>query len=289
VLLPLLLSAALAAAPPPVIGGTESGAWPAVAVLELVQGSSAVPLCSGTLVGPGLVLTAAHCGADLGGLIDAGLDIRVGFGPDGQATETWVESVVLHPDWSPDGFEDDLALLRVEPVGSVEPMALLEGEPDASWVGGPVTGVGYGDADEVGGGAGTKRVLELEVLDVDAHFVLMDAPGDANLCSGDSGGPVLHRTDAGTVIGGVSAFIYRDDGEQGCTGGQTAAVRGDRARKWLQSIESGEEWDGVWRSQGPGLGSEPAGGCASAPAAPILAGLLWLPALLWRRQSAASL
>lgn len=288
VLLPLLLSASLAAAPPPVVGGTVSDAWPAVGVIELVQGSSATPLCSATLIGPERVLTAAHCAADLEALVDVGLDIRVGFGPEGEAAEGWVEGVVLHPDWTPAGFEDDLALLRVSPVEGVAPMALLEGAPDATWVGEGLTGVGYGDADEVGGGAGTKRVLGLELLDYDPHFLLMDAPGAANLCSGDSGGPVLRVTDEGAVLAGVSAFIYRDDGQGGCTGGQTAAVRGDRARTWVESLLSGEEWDGIWRSQGPGIGTEPPpAGCASGAGAPILAGLAWLPLLLGRRERRA--
>jgi V8-like Glu-specific endopeptidase len=46
-----------------VIGGTDdtTGRFPSVGVLQLQDGGEWFDYCSGTLVGPNVVLTAAHC------------------------------------------------------------------------------------------------------------------------------------------------------------------------------------------------------------------------------------
>jgi S1-C subfamily serine protease len=259
----LLLAAALgpavhAAPPPPVVGGQETDGWPTAALLEFRQGSAHTPLCSGVLVAADAVLTAAHCGDDLASLMAVGLGAWVVL----DDVEREVLDVILHPDWDAETFEDDLALLLIEPVEGISPAPFTSEDPRPAWAQEGLTAVGFGDADEVGGGAGVKRVLALEVLEVDADFIKLDASGDANLCSGDSGGPVFREGPDGWELAGISAFIFRDDGRSGCAGGSTAAVRGDRAEEWVLAVRSGEEWDGIWSSPVGTLPPGPAEGCA---------------------------
>jgi hypothetical protein len=288
-LLSALCAVASAAAPPPVIGGAPSDAWPAVAVVGFSQGGASQVLCTGTLVEPAWVLTAAHCAADLSVLVDAGLEGTVGFGPTGAEVPRTIEEIVIHPDWDASDFSDDLALLRVAPITELEPVPFSGEDPWGGWVGDGLTAVGFGDADEAGGGAGTKRVLALSVTGVDADFVYLEGSGESNLCSGDSGGPVLRLVDGEAELAGVAAYVYRDDGEQGCAGGAAAAVRGDRAALWVQSVVEGEAWDGIWRSQRPGVGAEASAGCGvtlgiRSPSWAALLGLLGLLGAVGRRR-----
>jgi hypothetical protein len=266
-----LLQAGLAAAPPPIIGGAETDAWPAVGALVAQQGTTNIVICSATLVANDAVLTAAHCGEALQELMDVGLDGAVIFGETvdgGEPNQSEVLDIVVHPDWEPRTFKNDLALVAISPVADVEPVPFTEEAPRPAWADDMVVGVGWGDTDDDGGGAGVKRALTMAVTDVDVHFVYIEADGDANLCHGDSGGPIFRSTggdgDEVVELAAVSAFVYQSGDQAGCEGGAAGAVRADRAELWVESVRTGTEWEGIFRTQGPSLPHETPTGCSAA-------------------------
>jgi hypothetical protein len=180
---------------PLIYGGeeVEPGAWPAVVAVRTTK------LCTGTLVAPDLVLTAAHCfdPAPLG-------DVQVYFGDSLTSGESVVsEDWGSHPDFClpSDCGEDihDFAWVRLPSPSTVEPVLPITEQAefdDAMQVGAELYFVGYGENED--GLVGIKRQVLASLTDFNESGREFRAGGDGkDTCLGDSGGPALVQTDSG--------------------------------------------------------------------------------------------
>ncbi len=165
--------------------------------------------CTGTLVGPHTVLTAAHC--QIGP--DNYASYRVFFGADvaGDGTSIDLSDARVHPQFDPTTFAHDLALLTIAQAGPAQPIPIDPRVPDGSLVDQSFRAVGFGMTAAGAGDEGRKRVGTAAVSAVgDLDFTTKASPSQP--CVGDSGGPALFDVQGATYITGVVSH-----GDTNCT------------------------------------------------------------------------
>ena len=215
--------------------------YPEVGALTTIYGDA---VCTGTLIAPDIVLTAAHC-VDF---IQPETMHLYGFSLDHDVTAkerpdhfVEIDAVIMHPEYtksgivwyqegpSPHSFAD-LALLRLAaPIELPDFTPVLQQDSKLFSSFPVLTSVGYGNNDSVSSsseddiGGGIKRKANLgfrglvngqqdgEGAPVYQDAVVISTPLiniDANTCQGDSGGPIF-ATLAGTqYLVGVASMVY---------------------------------------------------------------------------------
>jgi trypsin len=252
-----VLLALLAAASSAVVGGSDSAdpRWSAtayvVAAVTSHDGAAAYSVCSGVLIAPRAVLTAAHC------IPDRYEALRVYFGASGPDPGTniaaaemhEVRAAVRHPTW--DGSHGvDLGVLHLATASAIAPHevvapACVAARGFADGVTGTI--VGYGSRTVDGGPAGDVRLqmAPVRIVDDDCNdpmwadgcdrageeFVGDGAALGTSTCSGDSGGPFYVPGDRPRVVGITSRGKIEDEAHQ-CIG-PAIYVRPDAHLAWI--------------------------------------------------------
>ena len=183
----------------PVTAGSDDPGDPAVVALALRSGQV---VCTGTLIAPQVVLTAAHCGIGSGNY----QDIVAIFGSDARAGGQSIDlrDATVHPGFDPTSFANDLALLFLASPGPAQPVPMFAGPFDPSFAGRTVRVVGFGVTSATAMDDGVKRQGTATLASFsDSDFTMTPAPSQP--CSNDSGGPALMTVGTGEVLVGVTS------------------------------------------------------------------------------------
>jgi uncharacterized protein (TIGR03382 family) len=190
-----------------IVGGTATSGDPAVVVLAVNSGGRYEEYCTGTLIAPKTVLTAAHCIEPYG---PANFYV-VGFGSNvnGLTRVVQVAQQIEHPSYN--GRTHDFGVLRLsQAVAGVTPLPINERAMSVSDVGRPIRHVGFGIASASGLGGGVKREVTYTVRQVGPYTIESGATGKQT-CSGDSGGPGLMVLPGETTEKVVGVVSYGDE------------------------------------------------------------------------------
>ncbi len=243
-----------------IVGGqpADPGEWPWQALIRFGP-----YICSGTLIHPEWILTAAHCAFDSQDVIfdPTAVSVRLGeynrITAEGTEQDISAQTLLVHPNYDPTRHDNDVALIHLSApaqigngVQIIHPMTeSLEIDADSSPV--MVTVTGWGRTSE--GGALSQQLMEVQVPVVSnelcnfSYGIITDnmicagyENGGYDACQGDSGGPLVLPIDEDSwQLAGVVSFGF------GCARPRFYGVyaRVSNFTSWLEEEIGPSLWD----------------------------------------------
>ena len=207
--------------------------------------------CTGVVVAPQIVLTAAHCGAVINRIMAGGTTVRPALSADARVIA--VRQAILHPDYvEHPASENDITVLILDAPALVPPARLASNDEIESATAFEVVGFGNNDPTRPLG-FGTKRRATIpgeaimardgddlgtlpETLGFhpDYEFISGRKHLGIDSCNGDSGGPIYVSVGGVFKLAGLTSRATRTAVANCGDGG--IYVRPDKFRPWIDRL-----------------------------------------------------
>jgi hypothetical protein len=189
----------------PIVNGTPTSGDEAVVALvaRRTECETAAPdvVCSGLLVAPRLVITAAHCVARAR---PGSLEVFHGADVTGPGSFVVVSDLRTHPSYDSATGELDVALLFLAEPSPVAPYSLPTATVADLQAGASLRAVGFGVTSRAAQDEGLKREGTL-ALGAVREGSFDASPGPSLTCDFDSGGPVFATIGSGEQLVGITS------------------------------------------------------------------------------------
>ena len=241
-----------------VVGGETAtpGTW-SFAARVTRRSAGMTGLCTGSVLAPYVVVTAAHCVVDLAvGRVapPRELTVQVGSYDAGSSAHVLpVAGVRVHPGFDPWQIRDDVALLLLGAAADVPAVRVARQADAAAFAAGrPAAAAGWGQTATGSAAASELQSVSLPIVADEACAQAYPAgdprvpafspdvmlcagtpAGGIGTCHGDSGGPLVAQTDAGETI-----LVGLTDWSEGCAlpGKPSVFVRVAAVSDWIEQV-----------------------------------------------------
>ncbi|MCA9537873.1 MAG: trypsin-like serine protease [Myxococcales bacterium] len=188
-----------------IVGGQPEAGYAAVGAL-MWEGEA---FCTGTLVAPNAVLTAAHCLEDV-----RADEVSFFIGADATRGGDAVQATALisHPQYN--GDDNDIGVILLAENVGVAPIPYQAEPLGQDTIGREALFVGYGVTSAQRDDVGIKRSVRIPISEMDDYTVTYGVRG-RQTCFGDSGGPALLEIGGRVHVIGVTSYGDEDCREYG--------------------------------------------------------------------------